>query len=59
MFFDQNDSKFVSRRCLSSYSIENVKMKHSERLEQQELTSIKTSNECHLYWKHHFHKNLS
>ena len=33
-------------------------IKHKHRCEQQEITSVKTSNESHLYWKQYFHKNL-
>ena len=36
----------------SKYFIETYK-----KCEQQELTSIETSNESDLYWKNHFHKN--
>ena len=32
--------------------------KQRQRCEQQERTSFKTSNECHLFWKKHFHENL-
>ena len=34
-------------------------MKHKQRCYQQELTSIKTSNESPLHWKKHFPKNCS
>ena len=56
-FLGKHDSKFVCRRCLSSYSSQNVLLKHLKRCEQQKITSIETSNESHLYWKKHFHKN--
>ena len=39
------------------YSSQNVLLKHKRRGEQQRLPAIKTSNESHLYWKEHFHKN--
>ena len=32
-------------------------MKHKIRSEQQDVTSIKTSNESHLYSKNHFQRN--
>ena len=48
---------FVCRRCLTSYSGQNVLTKHRTRCNQQKITSFKTSNESHLYWRKHFHKN--
>ena len=32
-------------------------MQQKRRCAQQEITSIRTSNESHLLWKKHFHKN--
>ena len=33
-------------------------IKHKLKCENdQDLTTIKTSNESHLHWKNHFHKN--
>ena len=40
---------FVCRRCLSFYTNQNVLVKHEQRNEEQERTSIKTSNEAHQY----------
>ena len=57
LFLVELDSKFVCRQCLSSYSSRNVLIKQKQRCEQQEITAIKTSNESHLFWKKHFHKN--
>ena len=51
IFLGKHNSKFVCRRCLSSYSSQNVLIKHKQRCNQQEITSIKTSNESHLDWK--------
>ena len=31
--------------------------KHKEKSGDDNITTIKTSNESHLYWKKHFHKN--
>ena len=33
-------------------------MKHNQRCNEQNITSFKTSNETHLYWRKYFHKNL-
>ena len=49
--------KFICRRCLSSYTSENMLIKHKEKCGDDNITSIKTSRESHLYWKKHFHKN--
>ena len=52
----KSDSKYICRRCLSSYSSKNVLLKYKIKCEQQEITSIKTSNGSHPYWKKYFHK---
>ena len=43
---------------MSSYTIENMLMKQKEKCGDDNITVIKTSNESHLNWKKHFHKNL-
>ena len=55
-FLGKSDCKFVCRRCLSSYANEKVLEKHKFKCNQQEITSIRTSNESHIYWKKYFHK---
>ena len=32
-------------------------MKHKEKRGEDNITTIKTSNESHIYWKKQFHKN--
>ena len=32
-------------------------MKHKQKCGEDNITTIKTSNESHLHWKNHFHKN--
>ena len=32
-------------------------MKHKQKRGKDNITTIKTSNESHLHWKNHFHKN--
>ena len=49
--------KFVCRRCLSSYASQKVLIKHKQRFEGQEITSVRTSNVSHIYWKKHSHKS--
>ena len=57
VFLGDHNKKFVCRRCLSSYTSENMLMKHKEKCGDDNITVIKTSNESHLQWKKHFHKN--
>ena len=58
IFLGNHNCNFVCRICLRSFPSRNVLMKHRQRCDQQEITSIRTSNECHLYWKKkHFHKD--
>ena len=47
---------FISRRCLNSYTSENTKI-HEPKCENNDITTIRTSSESHIYWKKHFHKN--
>ena len=56
VFLGKSDCKYVCRRCLCSYSNEKVLNKHKFKCQQQEITSIRTSNESHIYWKKYFHK---
>ena len=57
VFLGDHNKKFICRRCLSSYTSENMLIKHKPRCENNEITSIKTSNESHIFWKKHFHEN--
>ena len=57
VFLGDHNKKFICRRCLSSYTSENMLIKHKEKCGDDNITSIKTSNKSHLYWEKHFHKN--
>ena len=57
VFLGDHNKKFICRRCLSSYTNENMLIKHKPKCENNDITSIKTSNESHLFWKKYFHKN--
>ena len=57
VFLGDHNKKFVCRRCLSSYTSENMLMKHKQNCGDDNVTTIKTSNESHIHWKKHFHKN--
>ena len=57
VFLGDHNKKYICRQCLSSYTSENMLMKHKEKCKDGNITVIKTSNESHLHWKKHFHKN--
>ena len=56
VFLGDHNKKFICSRCLCSYISENMLIKHKPKCENNDITSIKTSNESHLNWKKHFHK---
>ena len=57
VFLGDHNKKYNCRQCLSSYTSENMLTKHKQKCGEENITSIKTSNESHLHWKNHFHKN--
>ena len=57
MFLGDHNKSYICRRCLSSYTSENMLMKHKQTCGDDIITTIKTSNESHLHGKNHFHKN--
>ena len=57
VFLGDHNKKFICRRCLSSYTSENMLIKHKQKCGDDNITSIKTSNKSHLHWEKHFHKN--
>ena len=57
VFLGDHNKKFICRRCLNSYTSENMLMKHKQKCGNDNITTIKTSSESHLFWKKHFHKN--
>ena len=57
VFLRDHNKKFTCRQCLSAYTNENMLIKHKEKSGEYNMTTIKTSNESHLHWKKHFHKN--
>ena len=57
VFLGDHNKRFICRRCLSSYTSENMLIKHEPKCENNNITTIRTSNESHLHWKKHFHKN--
>ena len=57
VFSGDHNKKFICRRCLSSYTSENMLTKQKQKCAQDNITAIGTSPESHLHWKNHFHKN--
>ena len=57
VFLGDHNENFICRQCLRSYTSENMLMKHKEKCGDDNLSVIRTSNESHLHWKKHFHKN--
>ena len=57
VFLGDHNKKFICRRCLCSYTSENMLIKHKPKCENNDITTIRTSNESHLHWKKYFHKN--
>ena len=57
IFLGDHNKKYICRRCLSSYTSENMLIKPKQKCGEDNITTIKTSNESHLHWKKHFHKN--
>ena len=57
VFLGDHHKNFICRRCLNSYTSENMLRIHKPKCENNDITTIRTSNESHLHWKIHFHKN--
>ena len=45
---------FICRRCLNSYTNENMLLLHKPKCEINDITTIRISNELHLHWKKDF-----
>ena len=57
VFLGDHNKKFICRQCLISYTSESMLIIHKEKCGDDNITVIRTSNESHLHWKNHFHKN--
>ena len=57
VFLGDYHKNFICRGCLNSYTCENALKNHKEKCGDDNICTIRTSNESHLYWKKHFHKN--
>ena len=56
VFLGDYHKNFICRRCLSSYTSENMLTLHKTKCENIDITTIKTSSESHLHWKKTFSK---
>ena len=54
VFLGDHHKSFVCRRCLNSYTCENALINHKEKCGDDNICTIRTSNESHLYWKKTF-----
>ena len=57
VYLGDHHKSFECRRCLNSCTCENALINHKEKCGEDNICTIRTSNESHLYWKKHFHKN--
>ena len=57
VFLGDHNKKFICRRCLNSYTSENMLRLHKQKCAEGNITTLKTSTESHLHWKKHFPKN--
>ena len=57
VFLGDHHKNFICRRCLNSYTCENALTNHKEKCGDDNICTIRTSNESHLFWKNQFHKN--
>ena len=56
VFLGDHHKTFICRRCLNSYTSENALTSHNEKCGDDNICTIRTSNDSHLFWKKHFHK---
>ena len=57
VFLGSRNKSFVCRRCLNSYTCENALINQKEKCGDDNICTIRTSNEPHLFWKKQFRKN--
>ena len=57
VFSGNHNKSFVFRRCLVSYTCENALINQKEKCGDDNICTIRTSIDSHLYWKKHFHEN--
>ena len=57
VFSGDHHKNFICRRCLNSYTSENMLRIHKPKCGINDITTIRTSPDSHLHWKNHFPKN--
>ena len=57
VFLGNHYKSFVCRSCLNFYTCENALKNHKEKCGDDNICTIRTSKESHIFWKKHFHKN--
>ena len=57
VFLGDHNKNFVCRQCLSSYTSENMLIRHKQKCGDDNITTIRTSNKPHLQWEKQFHRN--
>ena len=50
-FLENHNKSFVCTRCLNSYANENGLLNPKEKCGDDNMSTIRTSNESHLHWK--------
>ena len=54
IYLGDHNKNFISRRCLNSYTSENMLMTHQPKCKNNDNTSIRNSSESHLHWEKSF-----
>ena len=55
VFIGKHDCKYVCRKCLKSYTTQNMLIKHKNLCGEKQ--KLKTSPNSHIYWNKYFQKN--
>ena len=56
-FLVDHHKNFICRRCLKSNTSEYMLMIHKPKCENNDITTIRTSDDTQVFWKKQFHKN--
>ena len=54
IFLGNYMKNFISKRFLNSFTIEITLLNHKEKCGEDDICTIKTTNESHLHWKNFF-----
>ena len=58
-FLGDHHKLLICRRCLNSYTIENMLMLHKQKCRDDNITTTRTSSGSHIQWRKRFHRNPS